>query len=87
MGKKGEEVYYRYLMDVPDENGKDTGELSDIASESVREGYFELWSQMDSFIPPNFIMKMVVGIVRDKTTGKVHLCKANHITFKNTAPP
>jgi hypothetical protein len=83
MSKKGEEVYYVSITEEKDKEGNPTGEFP----ETLRTGFFEFWGQQDTYSPSGYVIRDIVGLVRDKITGKVYICPANQITFKNTSPP
>lgn len=83
MAKKGEEIVFRYLIEDQD------GEVTDEVSQSVMQGYFEFWGQSTMVVEHGTPMGVFpiaiivpVGIAREKQTGKVYLCKPNHIVFK-----
>ncbi len=75
-----------YSPNVTDDRGVVTNESADF----YKMGYLEYWGQSTavsysmtpdgSYIP--IIQHVVVAVVQDKETGKVHICNAEQIKFK-----
>lgn len=77
MSKQREEVWYSPL-EVDDEG------VSNVSAKVKRDGFVLYWGQSTITGISNFPIIIIVAIIEDKETGKVHYAKPEEVIYKRS---